>query len=50
MIARDRGEKRIEKVVFFLVELRVMDAEHFVEFSARAVHLGGVKVVNDDGK
>ena len=50
VVAGDCREKCIEKVVFFFIELRVMDAEHFVEFCARPVHLGRVEVIDDDGE
>src|SRR5882724_2763085 len=47
VVAGDCREKCVQKIVFFLVELRVMDAEHFVEFRARAVDLGRVEVIDD---
>jgi hypothetical protein len=50
VVAGDRSEKRIEKVVFFFIQLRVMDAEHFVEFGAGAFDLGRVEVIDDDGE
>ena len=50
VVARNRGEKRIQKVVFFFIELRIMDAEHLVKIRARAVHFGQVQVIDDDGQ
>src|SRR5580704_7127425 len=50
VVARNRGEKGVQQVVFFLVELGVVDAEHFVEIGARSVHLGHFEVVNHDGQ
>ena len=49
VVAGNGREERVQKVVFFFVELGVVDAEHLVEFGARAVHLGQVEVVNHDG-
>ena len=50
VIAGNRREKSVQEVVFFFVELGVMDAEDFVEVGAGAVHLGQIEVVNHDGQ
>ena len=50
VIAGYRGEKRIQEVVFFFIELGVVNAEDFIEVGARPVHPGHVEVVNHDGE
>ena len=50
VVAGNRREKGVQKVVFFFVELGIVDAEHFVEVGARPIHLGQVEVVNNDGQ
>src|SRR5271154_6101654 len=46
VVARNRREKSVQEVVFFFIELGVMDAENFIEVGARSVYLGHVEVVN----
>ncbi len=50
VVAGNRREKCVQEVVFLFVELGVVDAEDFVEFGARPVHLRQVEVVNHDGE
>ena len=50
VVARNRREKSVQEVVFFFIELGVMDAENFIEVGACPVHLGHVEVVNHDGQ
>ena len=50
VVAGNRREKGVQEVVFFFVELGVVDAEDFIEVGARPVHLGHVEVVNHDGE
>src|SRR5260370_163709 len=50
MIAGDGRQKRIQQVVLLFVELRIMDAEDFVEFRAGPVYLREVQVVNHHGQ
>ena len=50
VVAGNRREESVQKVVFFFIELGVMDAEDFVEVGARAIHLGHIEVVNHDGE
>ena len=50
VVARNRREKSVQEVVFFFVELGVMDAEHFIEVGARPVYLSHVEVVNHDSQ
>src|ERR1700690_4032443 len=50
MVAGNGGEKSVQQIVFFFVQLGVVNAEHFVEVGARAVHLGEIEVINNDGQ
>ena len=50
VVAGNRREKGVQQVVFFLIELGIMDAEDFVEVGARTVHLGHIQVINHDGQ
>jgi len=50
VIAGDCRKKGVQEVVFFFVELGIMDAEDFVEVSACPVYLRQVEIVNDDGQ
>ena len=50
VIARNRREECVQHVVLLLVELRIVNAEDFVEFGARPVHFGKVEVIDDDGE
>src|SRR5205823_3183416 len=50
VIPRYCREECVEEIVFFFVELGVMDAEDFVEISTCAVHLRQIQVINHDGQ
>ena len=50
VVAGNRREKGVQKVVFFFVELGIVDAENFVEVGARPIHFGQVEVVNNNGQ
>ena len=50
VIAGHGCKKGVQQVVFFFVELGVVDAEDFVELRARPVHLGQVQVIDHDGQ
>ena len=50
VVAGNRREKGVQKVVFFFIELGIVDAEHFIKIGAGAVHLGHFEVVNHDGE
>ena len=50
VVAGNCREECVQKVVFFFVELGVVNTEDFVELGARPVHLGQVQVVDDDGE
>ena len=50
VVAGNGREESIQEVVFFLVELSVVDAEDFVEVGARPVHLRHVEVVDHNGE
>jgi hypothetical protein len=50
VVAGNRREKGIQKIVFFFIELGVVDAENFVEVGTRPIHLGQVEVVNHNGE
>ena len=50
VIAGNRREKGVEEVVFFFIELGIVDAEDLIEVGACAVHLGQIEVVNHDGQ
>src|SRR5258707_409996 len=50
VIARYCREKCVEEIVFFFVDLGVMDAEDFVEICTCAVHLRQIEVVNYNGQ
>ena len=50
VVAGNRREKSIQQVVFFFIELGIVDAEYLIEFGACPVHLGHVEVVNHDGQ
>ena len=50
VVARNRREEGVQKVVFFLIELGVVDAEDFIEVGASAVHLGQFEIVNHYGE
>src|SRR5580704_5946865 len=50
VVAGNRRKKSVQQVVFFLIELGVMDAEDLVEVGARTVHLGHIQVINHDGQ
>ena len=47
VVAGNRREKSVQEVVFFFIELGVMDAENFIEVGARPVHFGDIKVIDD---
>ena len=49
VVAGNRGEKGVQQVVFFFIELGIVNAEHLIEVGACPVHLGHVEVVNHDG-
>src|SRR5260370_41693940 len=48
VVAGNCREKCVEKVVFLLVELGIVNAEDLIKLSACAVHLRWVQVVDDD--
>ena len=48
VVAGNGGEKRIQQVVAFVVELGVVNAEDFVELRGGAFHRGKIEVVQDD--
>ena len=50
VIAGNGREKRVQKVVFLFIELRIVDAKNLLEISRRAVYFRRVKIVNDDAK
>src|ERR1700675_4790269 len=50
VVAGNRREKSVQEVVFFFIELRIMDAENFIEVGACPVHFGQVQVVNHDSQ
>src|SRR5229473_8327248 len=50
VIAGNRREKRVQEVVFFFIELGIVDAEHLIEVGAGTIHLGYVEVVDHDGE
>ena len=50
VIAGNSREKCVQQVVFLFVELRVVNAEDFVELGARPVHFGKVEVIDNDGE
>src|SRR5580658_2393101 len=50
VVAGNRREKGVQEIIFFLVELGIVDAENFVEVGARPVHFGQVEVVNNNGQ
>ena len=50
VVAGNRGEKGVQQVVFLFIQLRVMDAEDFVEVRACAFHPGEVPVVDHHGQ
>src|SRR5260370_19618346 len=50
VVAGDCREKGVQQVEVFFIELGVVDAENFIEVGTGPVHLGQVKVVNDDGE
>jgi hypothetical protein len=50
VVARNRREKSVQEVIFFFVELGVMDAENFIEVGARPVYFSHVEVVNHDSQ
>src|ERR1700680_3455253 len=50
VVAGNRREKGVQKVVFFFIELRIVDAENFIEVGAGPVYFGHVQVVNHDGQ
>jgi hypothetical protein len=50
MVAGNRREKCVQKVVFFLVKLGVVDAKDFVKIGTCPVYLCQVKIVDHDGQ
>src|SRR5208282_1479613 len=49
VVAGNRREKSIQQVVFFFIELGIVNAEHLIEVGGCSVDLGHVEVVNHDG-
>jgi hypothetical protein len=49
VVAGNRRKKSIQQVVFFFIELSIVDTEYLIEVGACPVHLGHVEVVNHDG-
>src|ERR1700733_5628205 len=50
MVAGNRREKCVQKIVFLFVELGIVNAENFIEVGTCPVYLGHVEVVNHDGQ
>src|SRR3984893_1390034 len=50
VVAGNRREERVQKVVVFFIELGVVDTENLVEVGARSLNLGHVEVINDDSE
>src|ERR1019366_4100684 len=50
VVAGNHCQKGVQKIVFFFIELGIVDAENFIEVCACLVHLGPVQVVNHDGE
>jgi hypothetical protein len=50
VVAGNRREKGVQKVVFFFIELGIVDTENLVEVGARPVYFGHVEVVNHDSQ
>src|SRR6266851_9278321 len=50
VVAGNRREKGVQEVVFFFIELGIMDAEDFIEVGACPVYFGHVQVVNHDSE
>src|ERR1019366_10612599 len=50
VVAGNRREKGVQEVVFFFIELGIVDAEYLIEVGARPVYFGHVEVVNHDGE
>jgi len=48
VIAGNRSEKCIEKVVFLIVELAIENTEDFIELGAGTVHLRLIQIIDDD--
>src|SRR5262245_51913587 len=47
-ISGDRSQKSIQQVVTLVIELRVMNTEHLIEFGATRFHSGEVEVIHND--
>jgi hypothetical protein len=50
VVAGNRRKKGVQKVVFFFIELGIVNAENFIEVGARPVYLSHVEVVNHDSQ
>jgi hypothetical protein len=50
IIARNRGEKCVQQIVFLFVELAIVNAEDLIELGACPVHLRWVQIIDDDGE
>ena len=50
VVAGDGGEKCVQEVVFFFIELGIVNTEDFVKIRARAIDFRQIQVVDDDGQ
>src|SRR5258708_35354390 len=50
VVAGNRREKRVQEVVFFFIELGIVDAEYLIEVGTGTIHLGYVEVVDHNGE